>query len=308
MLIETCISNLIEMAKKNDEIVVLDAELAQSTGTYKFQEKFADRFINVGIAEQNLIGVAAGLAIAGMKPYVTGFAVFSILRAYEQIRQLISFNNLDIKILVTHSGLRASHDGASHQCFEDIALMSVLPNFTIISPASSGEIVEGLQYLQTIKGPGIMRICDENYEADFNVFFSEHQNLTSSKIFEGEKDICMVTTGTILREVIKAKDSLNIMNIYPSILYISVLKPLNRKEILNILKEYKRIYVIEEHSIIGGLGSLICEMCQFCSETPPIKRIGINDMFGQSGDYEKLLDYYGLSAGKIENYVLADIK
>lgn len=273
-------------------IVVLDADLSISTKTSNFKERYPERFFNVGCAEQNLIGVAAGLAIAGKVAFASTFAIFSN-RAWEQIRNVVAHDNLNVKIAATHSGLTASKDGASHQSLEDIALMRVIPNMSIIVPADSIETEKVILSEVNRRGPAYIRLNREKtpviYNNDYRFRFGKAVRLT-----DGD-DLTIIATGTMVPEVIYASKMLREENINARVLNIHTIKPIDKEAIIESAQKTNAIITVEEHSIYGGLGSAVCEVLAE-SYPVPIKIIGINDKFGESGEYKQLLKRYGLTA------------
>ncbi|HHY04797.1 MAG TPA: transketolase family protein [Thermoanaerobacterales bacterium] len=286
---------LVELGEEIQDIVVLDADLSQSTKTVFFAKKFPERFFNMGIAEQNLMGTAAGFAASGKIPFASTFAVFATGRAFEQIRNSICYPKLNVKIAATHAGLTVGEDGATHQAIEDLAIMRALPNMTVICPADSVETELAVRAAVLYDGPVYLRlgrlavetIFDENYE------FKLGRGVT---LREG-KDIAIIATGIMVNEAIKAAQKLEKDGIDAMVINISTLKPID-KEIILKAAECGAIITAEEHSIIGGLGSAVAEVL---AESKPVrmKRIGIADEFGQSGKPDELLRLYNLTSDDI---------
>lgn len=279
----------------NDQVVVLDADLSVSTQTNKFAKKYPERFINVGCAEQNLIGIAAGLAISGKIVFASTYAIFSN-RAWEQIRNTVAHDNLNVKIVVSHSGLTNSPDGASHQSLEDITIMRVIPNMTVIVPSDAIETEKVIISEVDRKGPAYIRlnraktqiINNENYEFKIG---------KAVKLIDGD-DLTIISTGTMVYESLEASKILKSDGIYASVLNIHTIKPIDRDAIVRAAKKTSRILTVEEHSIYGGLGSNVAEIL---GEEYPItmKMIGTRDVFGESGEYRELLKKHGLVAENI---------
>lgn len=278
----------------NDQIVVLDADLSVSTQTNKFAKKYPERFINVGCAEQNLIGVAAGLAISGKIAFASTYAIFSN-RAWEQIRSM-AHDNLNVKIVVSHSGLTNGPDGASHQSLEDITIMRVIPNMTIIVPSDAIETEKAIISEVDRKGPAYIRlnrsktpvINNEDYEFKIG---------KAVKLIDGN-DLTIISTGTMVYESLEAAKILKSDGIYASVLNIHTIKPIDRDAIVRAAKNTNRILTVEEHSIFGGLGGTVAEILG--EEYPVImKMIGTRDTFGESGEYRELLKKHGLVAENI---------
>lgn len=287
---------LIELGKENKNIVVLDADLSKSTKTAGFAKKYPERFINVGIAEQNLMGIAAGLSTVGKIPFASTFAVFATGRAFEIIRNSICYPKLNVKIAATHAGITVGEDGGSHQSIEDIAIMSSLPNMTVIVPADDVETKQAIKAAVEIEGPVYIRlgrlsvpnVFDENY-----IFTVGKGNL-----LKDGKDITIVGTGLMISKCLEAGQALEKEGISARVINISTIKPIDEEIIIKAAKETKGIVTVEEHSVIGGLGSAVCNVVATHYPTKVVK-IGINDKFGESGHPEELLRKYGLTVENI---------
>ncbi len=279
----------------NPQIIVIDADLSVSTQTNKFAKKYPDRFLNVGCAEQNLIGVAAGVAIAGKIPFASTYAIFSS-RAWEQIRNTVAHDNLNVKIVVSHSGLTNGPDGASHQSLEDIAIMRVIPNMSVMIPSDAIETENAIISEIDRKGPIYIRlnrvktpiINEENYKFKFG---------SAVKLTDGD-DLTIISTGTMVFEALEADKILKKNNIDTHILNIHTIKPIDRNAIIRAARRTGRIITVEEHSIYGGLGSTVAEIL---GEEYPVmmKMIGTRNIFGESGEYNELLKRHGLTAENI---------
>ncbi|MBS5803353.1 MAG: transketolase family protein [Brachyspira sp.] len=287
---------LAKLGHTHPEIVVMDADLACSTQTQIFQKEFPERFFDVGIAEQDMIASAAGLAAAGKTPFVSSFAMFATGRTYDQIRNTVCYPEFNVKIVGTHGGITVGEDGASHQALEDISLMRSIPNMSVILPADCRECEQVIKFAAENYGPMYIRIprtnvCDvfdENYEFDF----------CKVKVVEDGSDVTVITNGETLAEVIEAAEILKQEGYSVQILHAPVVKPLDGATIIEKAKQTKFVITVENHSIIGGLGSAVCEL--LAEYYPmPVQRIGINDTFGQSGKWDYLLEYYGLTANKL---------
>jgi transketolase len=279
----------------NSSVVVLDADLSASTQTNKFGGKYPSRFINVGCAEQNLMGVAAGLATAGKIPFASTYAIFS-MRAWEQIRNTIAHDKLSVKIAVSHAGLTNGSDGASHQSLEDIALMRVIPNMSVIVPCDAVETVSAVIFETSRKGPAYIRLNRSKtpviFNDNYNFKFGEAVKLT-----EGD-DLAIFATGTMVHKALKASEILKKEKINARVINIHTLKPLDEKTIIKTAQETGAVISVEEHSIFGGLGGAIAEVLG--EHYPvPMKIIGVRDVFGESGEYEELLEKFGLTAMNI---------
>lgn len=295
---------LAELGKTNNDIVVMDADLACSTQTQVFGKAFPDRFFDCGIAEQDMIATAAGLAAEGKTPFVSSFAMFATGRTYDQIRNSVCYSEFNVKIVGTHGGITVGEDGASHQALEDIALMRNIPNMSVIVPADCKECEEVIKFAAENYGPMYIRlprtnvcdIFDENYEFDF----------TKIKVVEEGTDVTVITNGETLAEVIEAGEILKAQGYSVQILHAPVVKPLDGATIIEKAKQTKFVITVENHSIIGGLGSAVCEL--LAEYYPmPVHRFGINDTFGQSGKWDFLLDYYGLTADKLAKSIKKQI-
>lgn len=289
-----------ELGAINKDIVVLDADLSSSTKTAVFKKAFPERFFNVGIAEQNLIGTAAGLATTGKIPFASTFAVFATGRAYEIIRNSVAYPKLNVKIAATHAGLTVGEDGATHQALEDISLMRSLPNMVVLCPADAVETKKCVFKAVDHKGPVYIRLgrskvpvlFDENYEFEIG---------KGVQLRDGN-DVTIIATGVMVAKALEASDLLAKENIYARVINMSTIKPIDKEIIIKAATETKGIITVEEHNIIGGLGSAVAEVLV---ENYPTRmmRIGTMDTFGESGEANQLLEKYGLSAENIVNKV-----
>lgn len=283
---------LVELGRENEKIVVLDADLSKSTKTNGFKSEFKDRFFNAGIAEQNLMGMAAGFANVGLVPFASTFAVFATGRAFEIIRNSICYPKMNVKIAATHAGITVGEDGGSHQSVEDIALMCSLPNMTVIVPADHREAMAATKAAAKFKGPVYLRfgrcstedIFDESYKFEIG---------KGVQISEGN-DIAIIATGMMVQKAIEAAKDLEGQGIKARVINISTIKPIDKEIIIKAARETKGIVTAEEHSIIGGLGSMVSSVV--CNECPTkVKNIGIKDCFGESGNPNELMEKYGLT-------------
>ena len=291
---------LVELGKKNEKIVVLDADLATATKTIDFKKEFPNRFFDIGIAEQDMMGTAAGLALGGKIPFASTFAVFASGRAYDQIRNQICYSNLNVKIAATHAGITVGEDGASHQSLEDLALMRAIPNMTVFSPSDDLETKWAVEESVKIKGPVYIRLTRPKTEE----IYKDMSRFCFGKVVThgtGE-DATIIATGVTAIESLKAQEILKNKGINVRVLDIHTIKPIDKKAIVKAAKETKHIVTVEDHSIIGGLGSTVCEVL---SEEYPVKvtRMGINDEFGQSGKWDELMKYYKIDSVSIANRV-----
>ena len=292
---------LAKLGEENRNIVVLDADLSSATKTNIFAQKFPDRFINVGIAEQNLIGISAGLSTFGKIPYASTFAVFAAGRTYEQIRNSISYPKLNVKICATHAGITVGEDGATHQMLEDISLMRGLPNMTVLCTSDDVQTRWAVRKIAELDGPVYLRLC----RMATPVIYSENEQFEIGKgvqIGEGT-DASIIATGVTVSEAIVAMEELKKQGVNVRVIDMHTIKPLDKELVIKCARETKKIITIEDHSIIGGVGSSVCELL---SEEIPTKviRMGINDVFGRSGKAEELMSYYKIDSMAIVNKVL----
>ena len=287
---------LAKLGEKNNNVVVLDADLAEATKTALFAKKFPNRFFDMGIAEQDMLATASGMSTCGKIPFVSTFAVFAAGRAYDQIRNSICYPNLNVKIGATHAGITVGEDGATHQMLEDINLMRGLPNMTVISPSDDIQTKWAIEEASKINGPVYLRLA----RLATPIIYDENQKFEIGKgvqIGEGT-DGAVFATGVTVAEAIQAKEILEIEGINIRVIDIHTIKPIDRDLIIKCAKETKKLISIEDHSIIGGLGTAISEVL---TEEYPTKliRMGIKDEFGKSGKAIELLEHYGLTAENI---------
>ena len=295
---------LAALGKVNSNIVVMDADLACSTQTQIFAKEFPERFFVMGIAEQDMIASAAGLASVGKIPFVASFAMFVTGRTYDQIRNSVCYPEFNVKIIGTHGGVTVGEDGATHQALEDISLMRSLPNMSVIVPADCRECEQVIKFAAENYGPMYIRIprtnvCDifgEDYEFDF----------CKAQVLQEGEDVTVISNGETLAEVILASQALIKEGYSVQIIHVPVVKPIDGATIIEHAKRTKFVITVENHSIIGGLGSAVCELLSECYPMPVI-RFGVNDTFGQSGKSDELLDYYGLSAEKLTKNIKRQI-
>lgn len=285
-----------KLAAENPNVVVLDADLSGSTKTSEFKKVAPDRFFNVGIAEQDLIGTAAGMAIAGKIPFASSFAMFAAGRAFEIIRNTVAYPKLNVKIAATHAGLTVGEDGASHQAIEDISLMRGIPNMTVINPADSIEAEQAVLKAAEIKGPVYIRLGRMNVED----VYDENYKFEIGKGIElkNGNDATIIATGLMVQEALKAAKILSEEGIEARVINIHTIKPIDKDIIIKAAKETKTIVTAEEHSIIGGLGSAVLETLSDVYPVP-VKRVGVLDTFGESGKPVDLLEKYHLTAKDI---------
>lgn len=287
---------LVKLGETNKNIVVLDADLSQSTKTAGFQKAYPERFFNLGIAEQNLMGVAAGFAAAGKIPFASTFAVFAIGRAYDQIRNTIAYPHLNVKIAATHAGLTVGEDGGSHQMLEDIALTRAIPGMTIIVPADAVETEQAIMAAAEMEGPVYIRLG----RTAVPVIFKEDYKFEIGKaaIVEEGTDVTIFATGIMLSIALEARKLLNKDNISAEVINISTIKPLDKEGIIKSVSKTGCCVTCEEHNILGGLGSAVAEV--LVENIPsPMERVGVEDVFGRSGSPDELLKAYGLTPESI---------
>ncbi len=296
---------LVKLGEKMPQVVVLDADLSKSTKTHDFKEVFPDRFINVGIAEQNLLGIAAGMAASGKIAFASTFAVFATGRAFEQIRNSIAYTELNVKIAATHAGLTVGEDGASHQAIVDMAVMRALPNMTVIVPADGTETEKAVFAAATHDGPVYIRLG----RAPVPVLFGEDYKFQIGKavVLRDGKDVSLLACGIMVNEAMKAAEELAREGVSARVINVSTLKPMDKDTIIKAALETGALVTAEEHNIIGGLGSAVAEV--IVENTPvPLERVGIKDTFGESGKPEELLEKYGLTVKDIKEAAYKVIK
>ncbi|MEF2600316.1 MAG: transketolase family protein [Fusobacterium mortiferum] len=288
---------LVELGKINKDVVVLDADLTKSTKTNLFQEKFPERHFNVGIAEADLIGTAAGLATCGKIAFASTFAMFAAGRGFEQIRNTVAYPKLNVKIAPTHAGISVGEDGGSHQSVEDIALMRAIPGMVVLSPADAVETKKMVFAAAEYNGPVYIRMGRLDVETIFDEATYDFQIGIANTVREGN-DVTIAATGLMTAEALKAADILAQEGISVRVINVGTIKPLDGETILKAAQETKFIITAEEHSVIGGLGSAVSE---FLSEVHPtkVKKLGLYDKFGQSGKANELLEKYELTAAKL---------
>ena len=296
---------LVELGKEHENLVVLDADLAAATKTGIFKKEFPERHIDCGIAECNMMGIAAGLSLTGKVPFASSFAMFAAGRAFEQVRNTIGYPKLNVKIGATHAGISVGEDGATHQCNEDIALMRTIPNMVIINPSDDIEARAAVKAAYAHQGPVYLRFGRLaapviNDKSDYQ--FEIGKGVT---VREG-KDITIVTTGLEVGFALEAAENLAKDGIDARVINIHTIKPIDKDIIIKAAKETKKIFTVEEHSIIGGLGSAVCDV--LCENVPsPVYKIGMRDRFGESGPAAELLHKYELDAEGIYKQVKANL-
>ena len=296
---------LAELGREHEDVVVLDSDLAGATKTSIFKKAFPERHIDCGIAEANMMGIAAGLATTGMVPFASTFAMFAAGRAFEQVRNSIGYPHLNVKIGATHAGISVGEDGASHQCNEDIALMRAIPGMTIINPSDDIEAKAAVKAAYEMEGPVYLRfgrlavpvINDRpNYKFEIG----------KGVILRDGSDVAIIATGLCVSSALEAADRLSEDGINAMVINMHTIKPLDKELVRKAAKKTGKIVTVEEHSVIGGLGGAVCEaLCD--SEPVPVKRIGMNDVFGESGPAAALIEKYGLDGKGVYRAVKAFI-
>ncbi len=291
---------LVELGKEHDNLVVLDADLAAATKSGKFKTAFPERFIDCGIAEANMVGVAAGMATCGKVPFASTFAMFVAGRAFDQVRNTVGYPHLNVKIGATHAGISVGEDGATHQCNEDIALMRTIPGMTIINPCDDIEAKAAVKAAYEMEGPVYLRfgrlatpiINNEDYKFEIG---------KGVKMKEGS-DVTIVATGLMVAASLEAAKMLEADGINAEVINIHTIKPLDEDIIVESAKKTGKVVTVEEHSVIGGLGSAVCDC--LCEKYPVnVTKIGVNDVYGHSGPAVELLKEFGLDAEGIYNKV-----
>lgn len=292
---------LVECGKENPNIVVLDADLAEATKTGIFMKAFPERHIDCGIAECNMVGIAAGLASTGKIPFVSSFAMFAAGRAFEQIRNSVGYPHLNVKIGATHAGISVGEDGATHQCNEDIALMRTIPGMVVINPSDDVEARAAVKAAIEHEGPVYLRfgrlaapVINDRPDYKFE--------LGKGVVLREGKDVTIIATGLCVSEALAAADKLAADGVSAKVINIHTIKPLDEELVVAAAKETGKVVTVEEHSIIGGLGSAVCDCLSEKAPTPVLK-IGVNDVYGESGPALKLIAKYGLDAESIYNKV-----
>jgi len=288
---------LTELGAEYPQVVVLDADLASATKTDVFKKVYPDRFIDCGIAECNMVGVAAGLATCGKIPFATSFAMFSAGRAYEQVRNSIGYPKLNVKIVGSHAGISVGEDGATHQCNEDLALMRTIPGMVVLNPADHYEMKAAVKAAIKHYGPVYIRLGRLAVES-FNNSDAYKFEIGKGITLRDGKDITIVATGLMVSRALEAVKVLAEQGVDARLINIHTIKPIDSELILKAAKETGKIITVEEHNVIGGLGDAVCSVLSEACPTPVIK-IGINDVYGHSGPAADLLDEFGLNASHI---------
>ena len=299
---DAVVEALLDIATRRSDIVVLDADVSKSTRTRVFGQHFPDRFFNVGVAEMNMAGMAAGLATVGKTPIISSFAVFLALRALEPVRSMISYPRLNVKLVGGYSGLTAHQHGPTHHCLRDIAIMRSLPNFTVLSPSDWIQAYKMVEAMVSMDGPFYLRLCytnEENiYPTDLDFCVGKSYTLR-----EGS-DLTILSTGVILRRVLDVAAQLEHEDVSVRVVDCPTIKPLDEAAILTAARETGKIVTVEEHSVVGGFGSAVAEF--LIQRYPaPMRILGVDDIFTESAPYEELTDQYGLSKADIADAALS---
>lgn len=289
---------LAALADKYPELVVLDADLAGATKSGEFKKACPERFIDMGIAEADMIGVAAGLATCGKKPFACSFAMFTAGRAYEQVRNSVAYPHLNVKVIGSHGGLSVGEDGATHQCIEDLALMRAIPGMVVLNPCDGAEMRAAVQALIDYDGPAYMRLGRSAVETVTDSVPGYKFEIGKGAVLKDGSDVTIAATGMMVQNALAAADMLEKDGISARVLDIHTIKPLDRELIIKAAKETGTIVTSEEHNVIGGLGSAVAE-CVAESFPVPVLRHGVMDVFGRSGKASEVLEAYGLTAEKI---------
>ena len=297
---------LVELGKENPDIVVLDADLAAATKTGVFKKEFPERHIDCGIAECNMVGIGAGLAAAGMIPCVSSFAMFAAGRAFEQVRNSVGYPHLNVKIGATHGGISVGEDGATHQCCEDIALMRTIPGMTVIVPSDDVEAKAAVKAAAEMEGPVYMRfgrlaVPVINDTADYKF------EIGKGTVLKEGADVAIIANGLCVAEALEAAKKLEADGINAKVINMATVKPLDEELVLEAAKETGKVVTVEEHSVIGGLGSAVCDVLSEKLPTPVLK-IGVNDVFGHSGPAVELIKEFGLDGDSIAQKVKDFVK
>lgn len=295
-----------DLGKERDDIVVLDADLSGSTKTNLFKKEFPDRFFNAGVAEQNLVGMAAGLSLSGLVPFASSFAMFLSGRAWEIVRNSVAYPKLNVKLVASHGGITVGEDGASHQCIEDLAIMRAIPEMQVIIPADAAETVQVIRRIAETQGPvyvrtGRSKVPELEHASDYS--FKEGQG----ELRRDGKDVTLIACGVMVAEAEAAAKTLADEGIDARVINMASIKPIDKEMILKAARETGAIVTAEEHNVIGGLGSAVAEVL---SEDCPVflKRIGMQDVFGQSGTADELMDHYKMRASDIADAARALIQ
>ena len=289
---------LVELAEAYPDLVVLDADLSKSTMTHAFSKAYPDRFYNIGIAEANMAGIAAGLATCGKKPFFNSFAMFSAGRAWEQVRNSIAYPHLNVKVIGSHGGVSVGEDGATHQCIEDYAIMRAIPGMVVVSPCDGPEMRAAVKALLDYEGPAYMRLGRLAVESVTDEIEGYKFELGKGAVLRDGTDVTVIATGMMVQEAVKAADRLAEEGVSVRVIDMHTIKPLDEELVLKAARETGAVVTSEEATVIGGLGSAVTEyLCGVCPV--PVVRHGMNDEFGRSGAANAVLKEYNLTADGI---------
>ena len=290
---------LVELGEKYPDIVVLDADLSKSTKTILFAKKYPERFFEMGIAEANMISTAAGLASCGKIPFASSFAVFATGRVYDQIRIDIAYSNANVKIFATHGGISVGKDGASHQMIEDLTLMRVLPNMTVLAPSDAAQTRRIVELMATTEGPMYARIGRANASVLYKKEDLKDLKIGKANIIKEGSDVSIIACGTMVDQAIEAHEKLLQEGVSTRVVDMHTIKPLDERLVIKCARETNAILTVEEHSIIGGLGGAVSEVLAENGSSIKFKRMGVQDTFCESGEPAELFEKYGLSTSHI---------
>jgi len=291
---------LLELGKNNDRVVALDADLSGSTKTKVFGKEFPERFFNIGIAEQDMVGTAAGMALGGKIPFCSTFAVFATGRAWEVIRQSVCYPKLNVKVVASHAGITVGEDGGSHQSVEDIALMRVLPNMTVIVPADGPETEKAIAAMGEYEGPTYIRVGRAKVDSIFDDSYDF--KVGRAHVFSDGEDATIVACGIMVNTALQAAEELKADGLNVGVMNMSTIKPIDRTAIVAAARRTGAMVTAEEHSVIGGLGGAVAEVLS--EESPvPLRMVGIKDTFGGSGKPDELLVHFGLTVDDVKEAV-----
>jgi transketolase len=299
---------LVELGGKYRDIVVLDADLSKSTKTILFAKKFPERFFEMGIAEANMISTAAGLASCGKIPFASSFAVFATGRVYDQIRIDVAYSRANVKIFATHGGISVGKDGASHQMIEDLTLMRVLPNMTVLAPSDAAQTRRLVELMATTEGPMYARIGRANASVLYKKEDLKDLKIGKGLVIKDGSDVSIIACGTMVDHAVDAQEKLLKDGVSVRVVDMHTIKPLDEKLVIKCARETNTILTVEEHSVIGGLGGAVSEVLAENGSSIKFKRIGVQDMFCESGEPEELFEKYGLSTSHIVKTVKKLIK
>ncbi|MBU0505658.1 MAG: transketolase C-terminal domain-containing protein [bacterium] len=295
---------LAALGETHPEIVVMDADLSGSTKTNIFKKQFPERFFNVGVAEQNLMGTAAGIALSGHTVFVSTFAIFATGRAWEPVRQSIAYPKANVKICATHAGITVGEDGASHQSVEDIALMSAIPGMKVMVPADAHQTMSMMDYLVKTPGPAYLRLGRATTQQVFDADYVYEEG--KGAVLRDGTDVCLFTTGFVTKATLDAATRLEEKGVSASVVCMGSIKPIDADLIVAMASKHKVLFSVEEHSVVGGLGAAISEV--LTSQKPArLFRLGIQDAFGQSAPYQELIKHYELDEEGIARQVLGKL-